>query len=447
MGDGGVAVGGENERARVLGRIRSLWQRRVVRDGAWVAGGQFVAALVLLVGTRVTTQFVLPDILGTVSLLIGIVALVRSVTCAPILQAQLRFYPDYAARGEVPLLRRVTGRPLRWILSCLVVAMLVAGAAWSARTGESWFTWVFLAGLLIVEVGRLEEVTFLQAARRQRPIAVFGAAEAIGRIAVMVLLVVWLGPSVPAVLAGYLIGSATIYLAMLGMVRRDAGNPAGAAPSDAEASDRRLLWKYAWALVPVAVVGWVTQLGDRYLLGLVLDTTTVGIYSVTYGLMSQPFLVGIGVIGKTLQPIYFKAVSDGSHDMQRRTFRSWLLATAALGMAGFVAVLLLRNWIAALLLAEEYRSGAALMPWIAAGYWLYCVGNVFESRLYAWKLTGRIFVGNLITAIASVVVTLAFVYKWGVVGVAAACPAYFAIMAVTMATLSRRPIGKSGVAP
>jgi O-antigen/teichoic acid export membrane protein len=253
---------------------------------------------------------------------------------------------------------------------------------------------------------------------------------------------------VATVLGGYLIGSAAVYLTMLGVMRRE-----GVGEKDPEGRGAewrgpaaREMWRFALPLVPVAIVGWVTQISDRYILGLFLGASQVGIYTVTYGLMSQPFLTVGSVVGRTLMPIYFKAVSDGHHDLQRRTFRTWLLATAAVGVAGVAAVFVFRGLVARALLFEKYRGGVELMPWIAAGYALYCVGTVFEQRLYARKLTGRVLVGNAVTAVVSVVVPLAFLYKWGMVGVAAACPVYFGVMVVTMALLARHNPAGAGVA-
>lgn len=322
----------------------------------------------------------------------------------------------------------------------LVMATLIAGAIHAVTTGTSFAMYVALSGLLIVEAGRSLETNFFQAARRQKPMTLISVGEMILRPTMVAALVLLTGPTPQAVLLGYAIGSGTIYLTALALLRRE-GMSTGPAEERTHSIQHdpivRDIWRYALPLIPLAGVGWITGVSDRYILGLLRGTTQVGIYTTTYGLMSQPFLIVMAIISRTMSPIYNKAISDGNEELAGRSFRAWIWGTVAVCGAGFVAVIFLRHWIARFLLAAEFRSGAALMPWIAAGYALYAVGCVFEARLYARKLTGRILFGQTVVAATSIVVPVAFLYKWGVTGVAAACPVYFAVLVVVMWRLSR----------
>jgi O-antigen/teichoic acid export membrane protein len=416
-----------------------MTKRRIFRDGAWVASGQVVTAAVLLIGTRVTTEIVKqPNVMGVVGLLLGLVMTSRNVLCAPILQTQFRFYPEFAACGRVGQLRRMANKTLRPIVLLLVSITLIGGVVQSYWTGISWWTYVVVAGLLIIEVFRGLETNFFQAARRQKAMTAVSVSEAIARPTCMVLMVWWLGISPATVLLGYLIGSGGIYLVLLsGMHREGMGDSAARSEDSPAMPTRGELLRYALPLAPLAVVGTITSISDRYLLGAVLGTAKVGVYIMTYGLMSQPFLLAQGIVSRTLMPIYFKAVSDGHKEIEKKTFRAWLWMTVAICGAGFIGVVLLKGWIARLLLEENYRSGVELMPWIAGGYALYAVGTVYEMRLYARKLTKRVLLGESIVAGAAIVTPLCLMYKWSMLGVAAACPVYFGVMVVVMAGLSR----------
>ncbi len=70
----------------------------------------------MLLGIRLLTEFVSPEVFGTVSLLIGIATLGSTLFCNPLLQAAMRFYPELAREGQVPRLRA------RWAEASGVVA-------------------------------------------------------------------------------------------------------------------------------------------------------------------------------------------------------------------------------------------------------------------------------------------------------------------------------------
>ena len=53
---------------------------------AWVVIGQVGVALAMLIGVRLLTEFLSPDVYGTLALLMGLMALGRGLFCQPVLQ-------------------------------------------------------------------------------------------------------------------------------------------------------------------------------------------------------------------------------------------------------------------------------------------------------------------------------------------------------------------------
>src|SRR5512146_394995 len=104
----------ERERGRILG------------EGVWVALGQVGEAIGLLVGVRVLTEIVSPDVFGTASLLIGIMTIASNVVSAPQLQALVRFYPDLASTGELHRLRSVVTRSVCGVSAAALPALAIA---------------------------------------------------------------------------------------------------------------------------------------------------------------------------------------------------------------------------------------------------------------------------------------------------------------------------------
>ena len=59
---------------------------------------------------RVLTEFIPPDVFGTVSLLMGVSALAQSLFSFPLGQSLLRFYPEYATIGNITLFEGIIQR-------------------------------------------------------------------------------------------------------------------------------------------------------------------------------------------------------------------------------------------------------------------------------------------------------------------------------------------------
>jgi O-antigen/teichoic acid export membrane protein len=414
-------------------------RQRLLREGAWVMLGQVASGLALLVGARLTTEFIPPKDYGTANLLLGLSVLAQDIFCTPILHAALRFYPDRLRCGDVWRLRQITRTYLLKTTVPLLLLMVLGGAVYSHFTALSFWAFPLLAGLVAFLVPQTLELNFWMAARRQRPAALINGGVFWLRPLLIVAGAWWLGPSPQVVVLGYMLASAIVYVIGRLVVPREGLLPPPHAVPDPQ-FDRSIL-RYAAPLMPLAIVAWITALSDRYIVGGLLNAEAVGVYSIAYSLISHPFLIGYGTLSRTLTPVYFQAVSHENHRSARRVFLAWLGATVLMGLVGLVLVLLLKHWIVQVLLAERYRASVELLPWIAGGYCLYSVGWVFEKRLHAQKQTLRLLCIHSAVAATAIAAPLVLMRHFGLRGVAMACPIYFGLMALLMILFSAPPPG------
>lgn len=394
----------------------------LLHDSAWIVLGQGASALGLLVGTRLLTECVPPRTYGTVSLLLGLATIGRNLVCFPLLQAVLRFYADAARVGDTAGFRRLAGRLLARAVAWLGGAVLALGLVAARRLELSVWPFVVLALLLSVDVARTFETDLLNAARRQRSFAGWSAAEAWLRPGLAIGAVLLLGPTPQAMLLGYLASASVLY----GLVRRTVQAPATAAEDPAQLGEwRRAILDYALPLAPLALAGWVASVGDRYIIATWLGAESVGLYAAAYGLASAPFLVLELVFEQSLRPVYFGAISAGDRPLERRLFRFWLFGTLIACAAGVAAIGLGRGVIARLALAPQYRAGAALLPWIAAGYGFHAVSYAYEKTCYAYRRSGWVTLINSVGAMVCLLVVPLAVPLAGLRGAAMAVPVYF----------------------
>jgi O-antigen/teichoic acid export membrane protein len=415
--------------------LRFLKHSRVVREGMWSGIGQVGSAAAFIVGIRLLTEMVLPNTFGVITLIMGAALLLKNMFCLPVMQALLRYHPEFNQRGELWRLRRVARTLVLSTAVPLVAVLILCGAGAAILKSGAWTAFLIIAALIALEVWRQFEFNILY--RRQHWISMAQLIDAWARPLCAVAAVLLWGPRADAVLLGYLAGTLASCIALFGWVRREgleALMPAG--EQDRELA--RGLIRYAMPLVPLALIGWIISLSDHYIIKLFNDPADVGVYSAAYGLMSQPFLIVMSILSRTLTPVYFSVLARRDAPAAERLLRHWLLAVIGICAIGLVLVILLREWLAGIVLAEEYRGGTVYMPWIALGYSIYSVAMVLEMRFHATKQTSRILIVQALSAIAAVAAPLLFLQFWGVRGVAMACPVYFSVMAIAMWALSRR---------
>lgn len=427
--------------SRIMRLPSALLGRRIVRDGAWVAVGQVFSAVAALVSIRIMTELLAPEEFGKLTLLVGIAALALGLTANPRLQALIRYYPDAMREGRVGVLR-ATGLRLIWPLVALAVAVLagawVVAAPW---LGGAWYTGLLVAMLFVTDFLRSLELSLFNAARRQRDASLIYVADAWSRPLMAAVAVLALGPNADAALAGYIAGSALVVLAMRAAMRLEGSferhiHPAGDSPgmTDLASSIRR----YALPLAPIAIFGWLSGMGDRYVIAGLLSLEDAGLYAAAYGLASRPFLMLGGVVELTMRPVLQNAVAAGNTPLIARAKATWLLIMAASAAFGVLSFVLLSDWLGHLLLAPQYRTATALMPWIALGYALYVVSNVFSRLCYVFDDTKAVLWLTVAGSMIGVLILVPAIGVGGLAGAAVATALRFGIEMALSVPLSMR---------
>ncbi|MDO9557469.1 MAG: lipopolysaccharide biosynthesis protein [Coriobacteriia bacterium] len=402
-------------------------RKRLAGEAGWVFAGQLASAVGTLVGLRLVTEVVPPSIYGSVVLAIGIVVLAQGLAVTPMMQAALRFHPECTGTsGESELRRTVVAalrRPVVWGFALLVVVL----GAWYQSIGGTAFLGLACGALFVVEVARTFQVVFLNAARRQRPMALLVAADAWLRPVLAVVAVLVFGVSALAVVGGYIAGT-TLTLAGFAVLSRSEHHvrvlprPANQQEGVAGAGE---LWMYAKPLILLPLVGWVSGQADRYIIGGLAGLELAGIYAAVYGLASRPFLMLSNGVELTLRQVYYARVSVGDRSGQRRVFAVWLAAVLGASLALLVTIALLHQQIASVLLASEYRVYSSLMIWIGAGYVFVGCTQVVERICYARNDTRGVTLAQIGGAALSLFIVPPMVLAYGIQGAAWAVPVYF----------------------
>ena len=399
------------------------------REAGWVLMGQALAALGTLIGIRIITDIASPEVYGEVTLWLGIAALGLGLIATPFLQAGLRYYPEYAERNAIGPLRRLIIAGMQPSALIVGVIALVGLAVFHNSSGSEVYTAIVILAILSIDIARSMETTLLNAAQRQRTYALWAAGEAWIRPLFALAAMVFIEPTPAMLLAGYFMGSATC-LFLFYVFGTPVSGMGSLLTTPQPPNDTQRMLKYALPLIPLAVIGWISGVGDRYVIGATLGIAEVGIYAAAYALVSRPFLMLGHVIELTLRPRYMAAVAQRNFNKARKIFHGWLVLTTLVIGTTLIFVFLFSDWLATLFLGKSFREGAALMLWIALGYSLLVISYVFEKVLYAYERTRCVLYVQCLGAFATIAVTFFAVTQWGLYGAAVAVPIYFGIQLV-----------------
>ena len=420
---------------------------RLSRDAMWIATGHGVGAVATLVGVRLVTELAQPSLYGRFVLLNGVLALLQGVLLAPMAQAALRFYPDFAAAGAALQLRRhlfgLFGR--RWSWSLLVITLIgsidVLVSHWLSP-----LTWLLLAFALGLEAWKTIEIVMRNGAREQASYSALYAADSIARPAGAVLAAWTFGASVESLLLGQSVGTLIVLAALSGLSRiaRDPLPSKGFSATAVTEHFKQSMRSFASPLLWAPLVGWISGLADRYVVAGLLGVAQAGVYAAAYGLASRPMLM-IGTVSEaTLRQVLYAAAAKDDHAGVRKTLGCWIAANLLAGIAVVAFLSVFADVVVHWLLAEEYRLVAAqLLPWIAFGYVLLLASQATERLLYARHRTGAVLRIQAASALVAVVAALVGAQWFGLIGVAAAVPVYFSVQLLLTITVAHRTLDAS----
>ena len=414
---------------------------KLISDGIWVAGGQLFAALGVLVGVRLQTEVMPPEVYGEVVLFTGLSTLALTIICVPYSRGAMLFFAEAASDGLQEGLLGFVRKTVTKYLGMTIALVLAGGAVYTTVTGGSGWVIITLSVLLVIDAARSVEMAFLNASRQQRRYAIWSILEAWSRPICAVMAVLFMEAKVEVILAGYVVASTAVFSLLHKWPIASRAKYSGIETNKIKDLNERVS-KYSLPLMPQGLVGWVSALSDRYLLAAIVGLHEAGIYSAIYGLISRPFLMAQSVSELTIQPIYFHAVATNESQAEVVIFRRWILVNAIIGMVVLTLCIGGSEVITGYLLGPAYSNSANLIPYLAVGHLFLIVGYGLNGYLYAHQYTKVIFLFDCLAAALSLGVGPFAMYSFGVLGAAITCVVAYMIRMIAVAIFVHRKRGE-----
>lgn len=399
--------------------------------GAIVAGGHITTALIGILALRMLTELAPKEVFGTAGLVVTLLGLTQHFAVAPFSATLLRFHTQ-ANQREVA--DAVMGEALAWSLAgsatmavvvCTVLSIwqpmgIVLGAAGIAAAA----IWLVVSALKTIVVSRL------QAEQRR---SWYTAALVIDAILMAALpaLALFISPSSDAYIAGQAAAAAAAALIVtiaapwpvLGSLRF----PRLGTPFFDKVRG------YGSTFVPLALLGFLANVADRYVLASVLGPAAVGQYLAAFAIASRGMALSNTSLTDLFRPVLFQAENDSQNAWAGRLFAKWMAANIAMSLTALAVIGLLGEYITQLLLAEPYRDGAvAIMMWITLAYGLNGLTQVIENRLLSLQAPRQLLIPLAAGGAANLAASMVLVPMNGILGAAqASCVSFALQLAVT----------------
>ncbi|OAI49810.1 hypothetical protein AYO43_00075 [Nitrospira sp. SCGC AG-212-E16] len=416
-----------------------------MKSGDWlrsdffsVGVSQTIAALGQIIGVRLLTEALSPAVFGEVILLLGVVTLATSVLVNPTMQALLRYYPEYAQFGDGASVERTA---LQRIMRNSALALPLSIPLGVLGVAAGWFSPTVIILLLIlvaVDGLRMLRTTIMNASRQHHRYGVWQIGEAWGRPLLAYGAIVWWGIHTEIVLAAYIITSLALYGCMNHSI-----DPRPAVMPGRDVNEDDLLRKFAiygMPLIPLGLLGWISGMADRYMIGSMLSAENVGMYAAAYGLASRPMLMLSSIAETAIRPVYSTAVVRNDLEASRKCLVAWFAVVCTAGIATCVLFALFHQQLAYLLLGPGFREASHFMPWIAAGYSLLALYHISVRVCLAHDAPQAVTLTEAAGAVLAVAMGFIFIRTSGVSGAALAVPLFCGIQLVVSVWLAVRSV-------
>lgn len=401
-----------------IDKKKIIQHKHLIKEGGWVFIGQVSTALIGLIGLRIFTEIAPADILGSATLLLGALSLLKNLMIAPIGNTQLRFHSEYLNKGYAKWFDiniKILYRKSISLSIAIIVITFIALIYFSSYKFN--FLLLFILILYYI-VGALKgnKINRLSAERRQKYIAIWQIVEAflINTFFIIALLLV---TNVESYLTGQSL-ALLVSLIIFGFITFPKIKKDHKEDLDISIVKNKVI-RYGLPFVPLAIFSWISNLGDRYIIQNFLSLREVGIYTAVYSIASRPFLMINGVLTGFFRPVLFQKESIKELLTAKKTFEIWLFTASLIFIVTITIYALLGKIIINLLLSEAYSHNTYyIFLIIGIGYSIFSLNQILESRILSYGVSKKILLPNIISAIINILVNIVCLPIYGLEGAA-----------------------------
>jgi O-antigen/teichoic acid export membrane protein len=407
-----------------INKLSSSRAKRLSKEFFWIGLGQAIAVLGALVGIRILTGVLEPQIYGQLALGMTITTLVNQVVFGPIGNSATRFFASSREANTLHDYLAALGNIVYKATGCIILVVFIVCFGLVLAGQGRWIGLIITAICFAILSGYNSILDGMQNAARQRSIvALHQGLLSWGRFLLAAGMVLWLGHNTTVAMAGY--GLATIFVLVSQgfFFRRTIGTREITLNKDDESQCRwsRQILSYAWPFAVWGVPAWLQLASERWSLKIFSSTTEVGMYAVLYQLGYYPITLMATLVVQLIAPVMFQRAGDASDPSRIKQvyILNKRLSIIMLLLTG-IAVLFtfgLHDFIFKLLVAPEYRMVSWLLPGMILAGGLFATAQFAAVALLSGTQTRLLIIPKVAIAVLGVSLNLIGAAFWGVTGI------------------------------
>ena len=198
----------------------------------------------------------------------------------------------------------------------------------------------------------------------------------------------------------------------------------------------RKLLKISLPLIPHVLGGVLLTMSDRIFIEKMIDLKTVGVYSVGYTFGMIVLLFSNSFI-KAWNPWFYKKLAFNSDVNKKLIVKySYLYIFGILAIAIFVSIL--GSYILPYFVDEAYYDAAPYIFWIAIGYAMFGIYQIFFPYLVYIEKTSFLAISTSIAAAINLILNYFCIMSFGAIGAAYATFLSYLVMFVMVSIYTQR---------
>jgi O-antigen/teichoic acid export membrane protein len=321
------------------------------------------------------------------------------------------------------------------------LGVAIAWAIVSQAIPATWWNDVRVAGLLLltsvlvfVRVIESALVNILRAQQRSGMFSLYSVLRKYFELAVVLVALFFVLPGLVGFYTGTIVAE-ILAVAALGwfVVRKVAVSTRAFSP---ELS--RAMLAFGIPLIASDLGGTLLNVGDRYVIQLMLGGEALGIYSAARNVCDYIQGILIASVGRAIVPMYVRMWEErGEAESRRfieRSLRIYIMIGAAV-VAGLTAV---GEEILNVLASEKYREGHRLIFFLIAGLVVEGGTSIFGAGLYVFKQTKVLMWSVVASVVANIVLNVTLMPVFGIRGAAIATLLSYSLLAMMLYRFSAR---------
>ncbi len=348
-----------------------------------VGVGQVVAAVGSLVGVRLMTSALSPEVYGEIALATTFVVLSQQILIGPLTASLTRYFNFAQEKNELAGFFGSSGSlALRIGLVSLVI--FLAGAAYLLSAGQTAYLGLMFFTLIFILISGFNVLLdAVQTAARQRAIVAWhqGLGQWLRYLAAFGL-VILIRPDSSTAMLGYVLSAIVVLGSQLYFFqRRLTGVSLAQIKVDPDWTSR--LIRYSTPFASWGIFTWMQISSDRWALQTFSSTQQVGFYTVIYQLGYFPLIMATNVFVQFAEPVLFRQAGDGTDaariDIAQKNTLRLLVGASILTVIAVIAAIFLHPFIFELFAAPAYRSVSGLFPIMVLSGGLFACGQIAST--------------------------------------------------------------------